>query len=857
MLSGAKRFYSAILIAGLLALCTAAGAADTKKGVAENSQAKSPETSAVSEQKVRPSRKPGNVPNPRFRRAVPAKTANPSPAEEQGADSTAIVPSTDGKGTQNPLSAPPPPGSISTSDAARTDDVQPSHNPMTVADQPGLRPELSAPPSPGEAQVIPSPVPDRSEMRPEVRPEIRPEARPEARPDAGPAATPEVQPEKRVDPGPGAPPPALPQPGFPKARAVPAPINDRETFNLNFDNADLNEVIEVLAKSLQLNYIVDSRVKGTVTIHTAGKVPKTELFAVLEQILKMNGVAIVKTGDIYKIMPFGEAQTEALSPHIEGGRGEAKPAGQDFIIQLMPLKFVPAAQMAKILKPFLTPGANIYEIPVGNLLLVTDLSSNIKKLIEMVNIFDIQIFENIKVELLAIQNTSAEEIITDLEAVFGAYGLLAKDKQAEGGIRFVPISRLNSVMAITSSAELLAQAAGWIKKLDERAELGTDVHVYFVENVKAEDLASVLNQIYTESKKGAAKAAPVKAGDAKRNVPAKPAANAKGAEAPGELEGEVRIIPDKGSNALVIMATPEDYKTISLTVKKLDVVPRQVMIEVMIAEITLGDSLQHGINWWLQHEEAKVPLLGGKVTNKTTLLGSVPAGGFAYSLLDGANVRALLSLLASESRLNVLSAPSIVASNNQKATISVGSQVPIVTSEYVPLATTTENQTQQSSTSRTIQYRDTGVLLTVTPHINSARLVTLEISQEVSDAQETTTGVTSTPTIFKRKAETSVVVYDGQSALIGGLIQERKSVSHSGIPFLKDIPVLGWLFGGKTTSVNRTELLVLLTPRVVTERQELDQVTREMMNKIDSLKSMIEAHTSRGEGPCKVVPEAN
>lgn len=849
MFFGTKRFY-AILIAFLFAFSSVAGAADTKKRVPDNSKTASTEAAVVNEPKPRPIRKTKRNPKSVIRQAVSSKTA-PSSAEEQ--KTVSEIP--DKQETRNPLSVPPPPGTVSMPEVARPDSSGPSLVPVTTADQPGMRPEPSPTP-PGETQATPSPQPDR----PETKPEMPLNAVPGAKPEVGPEIRPEAKPEERVEPGPGVPPPALPQPGFPRPRALPAQINDRETFNLNFDNADLNEVIEVLAKSLQLNYIVDSRVKGTVTIHTAGKVPKTELFAVLEQILKMNGVAIVKTGEIYKIMPFGEAQTEALSPHVEGGRGETKPAGQDFIIQLIPLKFVPASQMAKILKPFLTPGANIYEISVGNLLLVTDLSSNVKKLVEMVNIFDIQIFENIKIELFAVQNTSAEELTTDLEAVFGAYGLLAKDKQAEGGIRFIPISRLNSVMAITSSAELLGQAAGWIKKLDERAEMGTDIHVYFVENVKAEDVASVLNQIYTENKKAAAKTAPFKAGEAKKNAPAKPAPSGKGAEASGELEGEVRIIADKASNALVIMATPEDYKTISLTVRKLDVVPRQVMIEVLIAEITLGDSLQHGIAWWLQHEEVKVPTLGGNLSNRTILNSEIlklPASGFGYALLDSANnIRTLLSLLANDSRLNVLSAPNIVASNNQKATISVGSQVPIVTSEYVPLATTSEEQ-NQSSTSRTIQYRDTGVLLTVTPHINSSRLITLELSQEVSDAQETTTGVTSTPTIFKRKAETSIVVHDGQTALIGGLIQERKSVSHSGIPFLKDIPILGWIFGGKTTSVNRTELLVLLTPRVVIEREEMDQVTREMMNKINSLKYMIESHSNRGTNSAGAVQEAN
>ncbi len=595
---------------------------------------------------------------------------------------------------------------------------------------------------------------------------------------------------------------------------------DKEEFSLNFDDADLFEVIDVLAKALQINYLVDPRVKGTVTIHTTGKIGKEGLFSVMEHILRINGVAMVKIGDLYKILPFSEAQTEPISPRIERGLAEtSRPTGGEAVIQIVPLKFVSSAEMVKILKPFLTPGGNIYEVPKTNLLVITDIASNIQKLLQMTRIFDIQIFENIKVEIFPIENTNAEDITTELESIFTAYGLLMKDDKV--GVKFIPVPRLNSILTIASNFELLSQAWDWVKKLDQRVELGTNVNVYFVENVKADDLAQVLNQIYGEE-----------------GISPKPAGKAPtGKAAEGVvLKGKVKVIPDTATNALVILATPEDYKTIVQTIKKLDIVPRQVLIEVVIAEVSLTDDLQYGLAWFLEHGGVPIGPFGGRGTGRIDFDASPAASVLTYRWLDSADeVRLLVGTLAKESKINILSTPNVLVSDNQEATINVGREVPVVTGQL----TTIEAVAGGAQT--TFQYQQTGVIIKVTPHINSVGLVTLDITQEFSQPSVVQIGGTTTQEFLTRKTSTSLVVNKDKTVVMAGLIQEVIETARSGIPFLKDIPLLGFLFGSSIRLVDRTELMVLITPHVIMTSKEADEVTTEFRDKMKEIKKLLKS----------------
>jgi len=326
--------------------------------------------------------------------------------------------------------------------------------------------------------------------------------------------------------------------------------------------------------------------------------------------------------------------------------------------------------------------------------------------------------------------------------------------------------------------------------------------------------------------------------------PAQPAAAGAAAPAPAAVTvsgGEslvsdmTRIFPDEIANTIIIYATPKDYELISKTITKIDIVPRQVMIEALVAEVSLGDKLKFGIEWFLKSGfDFKGAPLSGMTSFGSEQLSFDPAAplaltGFSFAAIDSAGlIRGLLQTLASESKVKVLASPHIMASDNREAKIQVGKQVPVQTSTSV---------TAGGETVYSIQYRDTGVVLKVKPHINEGGLVSLEISQEVSSV-DPESGVGSNPIISNRTAETNVVIQNGQTIVIGGLIQENKGTSREGIPILKDIPLLGYLFGYTNHSTDRTELVVMITPRVVRSAREAKSMTDEFIKKTKGLKDL-------------------
>jgi len=313
--------------------------------------------------------------------------------------------------------------------------------------------------------------------------------------------------------------------------------------------------------------------------------------------------------------------------------------------------------------------------------------------------------------------------------------------------------------------------------------------------------------------------------------PMNPANQAAGSQGSGSnpdmmgagVDSEVRIIADQENNALIIKATRADYSKIKAAIRRLDVVPLQVLVEATIVEVTLTDELSYGLQWFFDHT------IDGKGQGVGELFPLTVDPSFSYTLMDTAgSVRAVLNLLAADSRLNVISSPSLMVLDNRTATIKVGDQVPIRTSETTSLATSGDSPLVTS----TIQYRDTGVLLEVTPRVNPGGMVMLEITQDVNDVDNTTTSAIDSPTIIQRRITTSVAVQSGESVVLGGLIRNNESESESGIPVLGSIPVLGRLFSSKVTSTIRTELLVLITPTAISNVAEARDATIEMKKKL-------------------------
>jgi len=609
----------------------------------------------------------------------------------------------------------------------------------------------------------------------------------------------------------------------------------KQRVTLDFDNADIYEVINALADVIGMNYIIDPAVKGKVNIHTSGEVDKNQILPILEIIFEMNNIAAVKTGDLYKIIPIKEAKTRPVMPETGREIKEEDLQSPDRMrIQFVPLRYVPVGEMSKLLKPFLTKAGEIMEYPKNNVMIVVDTNINVKRLLSMVDTVDVSYFEGMNVKFYELKNADVKDLAKEMETIFGALGI-AKGTDKGVGVNFIPLERLNMMLVIVSQMpDILAKVDDWVAKLDEiNTDVEEQIFIYFLENGKATDVGDILNKVYgegVETKK--------KEGTPVKKTPAKPGAIP---AATATVAGKIKIVTDETTNALIIRAMTSDYNIIKKTIQLLDIVPRQVLIEVLIAEISLGDDTQFGVDWNFKKKDVGV---GGETgtfdsilnNNIPTAFDTPPAAGYT-AVFAASDLYARLYAYAGENRLNVLSSPHVLAANNKEAKIEVGQEVPIVTSEYTPEAFSTGGTSD--TTSRSIQYRDTGIILTVTPRINEKGLVAMDIDQEVSQVSEQTITGISSPIITKRSAKTSLVVQNGSTIVIGGLIQEQKERSISGIPFFSKIPLLNYFFSYTKDKVTKTELVILITPHTIRSLEEADLITKEFKDKIEGLKKMI------------------
>jgi len=448
----------------------------------------------------------------------------------------------------------------------------------------------------------------------------------------------------------------------------------------------------------------------------------------------------------------------------------------------------------------------------------------------------------------------------ELEGLFTSIGF-AKSTEKGIGVSFIPIERASYILAVSSIPGVMEKVEHWVSMLDA-VEAGNEeqVFVYFLENAKAADIADVLGNLYGEGAGGKPSTTPKtkkdttsrtsqssmssrsrNSRDRQQQTGSSKRDTGTGGGVTGMLQAEIKIVTDETTNSLIVRAIPVDYAVIKETIQKLDVVPKQVLIEVLIAEVNMTGDTEFGVEWALRNPNTSLGGYKGESRTETTYglgglgtdMGTALNKGFSYRF-GSDRLQALLVAQASQNKLNILSCPQILAADNKEARIEVGEEVPIVTSEYVPL--TTQNVDQ---TSRSIEYRNTGVILTVTPRINDKGLVSMDIEQEVSKAQPVVTGGIQSPTITNRKAQTSLVVQNGTTIVIGGLIGQETTRTVAGIPFLSGIPLLGYFFSDTKSSKNKTELIILITPHVVTNINEAEIISQDFRNKVNQIKKLI------------------
>ncbi len=605
----------------------------------------------------------------------------------------------------------------------------------------------------------------------------------------------------------------------------------------NFDNAELSEVIRILADLLNINYVLDKGVSGKVTIHTAGELSREDLFPVFYKLLEINGVTAVKENNIYKITPLREVSRLSIISRMS--EDAPIPDGERVVIQFIPLASVSAQEMAKILTPFISQDGTIVSQNNRNIIVVVDKADNISKVLRLVKIFDTDVFERVNHRFYPLAYGDVESIIGIINQLFVSYG-----DAVTADINFIPITRLNMLLVVTSNPKVFDTVEGFIRQYDvpsESTEPG--IYVYPVKNGRAGDIADILNKVFAGKKDAKDKNKENKASSvfknplgkeakqektaqqAKQQTMSPDAASSLGANIPaasGTLGGEINITADESRNSLIIEAAPSDYQIIKNLLTQLDILPRQVLIEVTFAEITLDESTAMGVEW---------SYIKGDANLSTSLL-NAKMGNSGLNVTIGSPDRwsAALSALASESKVNILSSPSVLASNSLPASIDISQEIPVASSQYE--YTSGDNPVVSTD----IEYRDTGIMLSVTPNINEQGLVTMDIDQEISEqASNVTVGGQSYPSFFKRKTVTTLTVQSGQTIVIGGLIRETVSDGVSGTPWFANLPVLSFLFGKTSDSISKTELIILISPYVIATPDDVDAVTQEFSDKIGSL----------------------
>jgi general secretion pathway protein D len=646
------------------------------------------------------------------------------------------------------------------------------------------------------------------------------------------------------------------------ARRAAGVIRNGGNVTLNFVDAEITEVLRsILGATLKLNYAIDPKVKGQLTVQTSQPIPISDVLPALESVMRAHGVAIVESSGLYHVLPADVAMRGKVAPHLAGT------PRRGFGVQILPLRHAAADDMVRILEPFTQKGAIMRTDKVRNMLLVAGTTPERRTMSEIVQIFDVDWFSGMSMAMVPLRFSEAKAVADDLNKVFGG-----EEGKLPGGLRVLPIERMNAVLAVGPNATYVRRAKVWIDKLDVGSPTqDRRLYVYHVQNGQAADLAAVLSDIF-----GVAQKKPVKPADGRlapgleparlqssgrtttqtagqqqtgtqtgltqrrTSQTTQPAGRARTAEtrtaarprtspapqgAASDAMAGLRIIPHETNNALVVLATPAQYREVEAALKRLDIVPLQVIIEATIAEVELTDQLKYGVQYFFDTGNTEITL-----SNLASGAVSPVFPGFSVlGFTNSGNIRAVLNALDAVTDVNIISSPQLLVLDNRTAELMVGDQVPVATQSAI------DPTSPGAPIVNNIEFRDTGVLLRVTPHVNASGLVHMEIEQEVSDVRETTTSGIDSPTIRQRRVKSTVAIQSGETVAMGGLIRNSRTNKSQGIPLLSRIPIFGALFGAHEDISDRNELLVLITPRVIRNQAQAREITRELRKRIEGM----------------------
>ena len=675
----------------------------------------------------------------------------------------------------------------------------------------------------------------------------------------------------------------------------------------------------MLARQLKINYILDPRVKGGVLLNTYGETKDIDTRSLLETILRINGFGIVKQGDLYRIVPLSEISHLPV-PIDRVADSKDIPDDDRTMLNLVFLKYVTADELAKVLEPFLGENAKAYTYPPANMIFLLDSRRNMRRIMELVSLFDSDSLANQRVRLFEVKNGQPSDMSKELDSIVKSISL--NDKNAP--IKFIPVNRINTIIAVAPNPGAFIEVEKWIKKLDVPVKItagSVDNYVYRVKYGQAPLVGGAIMALYgigngygggyggggygggfgggfggasgfgggfggggnfggggggygggggfagygnayggaapgayqsgggfaqqplpvttaTGTAGGVTTSTPVGPGGATDLTGSYLGLNSTGG---GQNGGLPRIIPNPLDNTLLIQATPQQYEGIAKLLRQLDVPPRQVLLEAKIYEVTLTGAFASGISAYLQQRGTAASTTGSSSPSLPThnLLGSLADGITLLSAgaLVGRSRELLgfLQLQETQSKAKVISAPSIIATDSIPAMINVGDEVPTLTSQAVTGVQVAGN----SAFANTISDRQSGVTMNVLARVNPSGIVTLIINQDVSTPIPASPGGINSPSFAKRSVSTQVTVQDGDTIAIGGIIDEKSTVSTGGIPVLEHLPWVGAAFGSRSTSKQRTELIIFMTPRVIYDMNEVNEASDELKSRLKRLRKIV------------------
>ena len=637
-------------------------------------------------------------------------------------------------------------------------------------------------------------------------------------------------------------------------------------YEINFENTPVASVAKaILGDILGVGYTIDPRVQGTVSLSSGRAVPRKDLLFALESALRMSNVALVRDGQGYRLIPTAEAVAS-------GSTDWARDPSAGYGISVIPLQFVSAQTLMKLLDNYAAKAGTVRAEPSRNLIIIQGNSADRRAAIQTALSFDADWMIGQSVGIYPVSNSTPEPIIAELNSIIDVgQGGLSQDL-----VKLEPISRQNAILVVSRKPELLKRVATWITRLDKSGGAGTDVKVYRMRFGDARQVAALLNDMFVgatssgldspknqlapgsgvvassspPSTLGGSQPSPAPGASGLQNSStsqpssfdarfggqkvAGPATWASSNSAPlgnsapsAAILPNVRITPDVVNNNLLIYANQENYSIIKRALTQIDRPPLQVAIDATIAEVTLNDNLQYGVQFFLKSTNVGAPPDSGSMINtaaKAVLSRVLP--GFNFLMGTEAEPQLIINALHAVTDVKILSNPSLVVVDNQAATLQVGDQIPVTTqsaqSVIAPGAPVVSN----------VDYRNTGIILRVAPRINANGNVLLNIEQEISSVADNANANTLTPTVSQRRVASSIAVTSGQTVLLAGLVSQTQSRGRNGIPGLDKVPGIGELFSQNNGTVQRTELIIFIRPQIIRNGVDAYRVAADLRDRI-------------------------